>query len=178
MTQITPITSEALQASIRRLLPSQVGFGEDLRATNLITPIIDLTPTAEGSVLPTQLQNSIAFDSQSVFSITNANTNIISTTGFHRITAFATVESDGSNDRFVGVDMIEGASLKRVWSIQVNSSFSANRAYGGEIDLILFVNSGQTVNIDCSTRAFARGSVRQVATLNGTLVNPAGFTFE
>ena len=51
--EITPITSEALQAVIRRLLPSQRGFGDDLQATNLITPIIDLTPTAEGSSIPT-----------------------------------------------------------------------------------------------------------------------------
>jgi hypothetical protein len=61
--EITSVTSEALQATIRRLLPSQQGFGDDLQATNLITPIIDLTPTAEGSVLPTYLQTAIAFGS-------------------------------------------------------------------------------------------------------------------
>ena len=42
MAEIIRITSEALQATIRRLLPSQTGFGDDLQATNLITPIIDL----------------------------------------------------------------------------------------------------------------------------------------
>ena len=52
MAQIINITSEALQATIRRLLPSQQGFGEDLQATNVVQPIIDLTPTAEGTVLP------------------------------------------------------------------------------------------------------------------------------
>ena len=38
MPQITPITSEALQAKIRQLLPSQIGFGEDLQAQNVIVP--------------------------------------------------------------------------------------------------------------------------------------------
>ena len=52
MSQIIRITSEALQATVRRLLPSQQGFGEDLQASNVITPVIDLTPTAEGSQLP------------------------------------------------------------------------------------------------------------------------------
>ena len=32
MPQITSVTSESLQATVRRLLPSQVGFGEDLQA--------------------------------------------------------------------------------------------------------------------------------------------------
>ena len=45
MAQLINLTSEALQATIRRLLPSQQGFGEDLQATNVVTPIIDLTPT-------------------------------------------------------------------------------------------------------------------------------------
>ena len=48
MAQLISITSEALQATIRRLLPSQQGFGEDLQASNVITPVIDVTPTAEG----------------------------------------------------------------------------------------------------------------------------------
>ena len=49
MAQLISITSEALQATVRRLLPSQQGFGEDLQATTVVTPIIDLTPSAEGS---------------------------------------------------------------------------------------------------------------------------------
>ena len=85
--QITRITSEALQATIRRLLPSQQGFGEDLQATNVITPIIDLTPTAEGSSVPESLQQALAYGSQTVFSQTNAgDVAIISTAGFYRIT--------------------------------------------------------------------------------------------
>jgi len=59
--QIIRLTSEALQASIRRLLPSQQGFGLDLEATNVITPIIDLTPTAEGSELRQDLQSALAY---------------------------------------------------------------------------------------------------------------------
>ena len=45
--ETAPVTSEALQSTVRRLLPSQQGFGSDLEATNLIQPVIDLTPTAE-----------------------------------------------------------------------------------------------------------------------------------
>ena len=51
MSQIIPIVSEALQATVRRLLPSQNGFGEDLQASNVIVPIVNLTPSAEGTEL-------------------------------------------------------------------------------------------------------------------------------
>ena len=61
MPQLINVTSESLQATIRNLLPSQAGFSEDLTATNLIQPIIDLTPTAEGSILRAALQTAIDF---------------------------------------------------------------------------------------------------------------------
>ena len=54
--EIITVNSEALQEQIRDLLPSQNGFGSELQASNVITPIIDLTATAEGSSLGTDLQ--------------------------------------------------------------------------------------------------------------------------
>ena len=48
--EIITVNSEALEATVRDLLPSQNGFGSELQASNIITPIIDLTPTAEGSI--------------------------------------------------------------------------------------------------------------------------------
>ena len=84
MAQITSITSEALQATIRRLLPSQQGFGEDLQATNVITPIIDLTPSAEGSEIRADLQRSFSFGSITSFGAKNQTAVIASTPGFYR----------------------------------------------------------------------------------------------
>jgi hypothetical protein len=40
MAQIKSVVSESLQATIRRLLPSQSGFTEDLQAQNVIVPVI------------------------------------------------------------------------------------------------------------------------------------------
>ena len=71
MAQITTVTSEALQATLRRLLPSQQGFGEDLQASNVITPIIDLTPSAEGSILPDYLQTALTLTDATVFASNN-----------------------------------------------------------------------------------------------------------
>ena len=61
--EIITVNSEILQTQIRDLLPSQNGFGSELQASNVITPIIDLTATAEGSSLGSDLQTALAFGS-------------------------------------------------------------------------------------------------------------------
>ena len=98
MAQITTITSEALQSTIRRLLPSQQGFGEDLEASNVIQPIIDLTPTAEGTQLPFDLQTAINFTDATAFKAQGSTVTVASTPGFYRI--FGTSANRANN----GVD--------------------------------------------------------------------------
>ena len=65
--EIISVNSEVLETQIRDLLPSQNGFGSELQASNVITPIIDLTAAAEGSGLGSNLQTAIAFGSQTAF---------------------------------------------------------------------------------------------------------------
>ena len=84
--EIITVNSETLQTQIRDLLPSQNGFGSELQASNVITPIIDLTAAAEGSGLPFDLQEAIAFGSQTSFSQVGAGTTTIAnSTGFYRV---------------------------------------------------------------------------------------------
>ena len=177
MPEITSVTSEALQATIRRLLPSQQGFGNDLQATNLITPVIDLTPTAEGSVLQPTLQQAVAFGNASAFSVFNATTTIINTTGFFRITCVVNLQGTGA-DQNADLRMTDGATTKVVWSSFITSAFSSTVNPSSNLDLVVFVNSGESVDWSCSNHAIARGSVRQIADKQGNLVNPTGFTFE
>ena len=97
MAQITNITSEALQATIRRLLPSQQGFGEDLQASNVITPIIDLTPTAEGSILPSNLQQALGLGGTST-TTSSASDVIANVGGFYRVViSFVSKQTTGSD---------------------------------------------------------------------------------
>lgn len=175
MAQIREITSEALQSLFRRLLPSQAGFGEDLQATNVITPIIDLTPTAEGSFLPSYLQRGLTYGSQTVFSITNTTTStIINTPGFFQIQGNATLEQvGGSND--VRLRLTGSGSVKEI----LNFALSANSSPNGYVpfDFILFLNASETLTGTAQgTTSKIQGSFRQVADIQGNLVNPSGFT--
>jgi len=175
MAQITSVTSESLQAKIRELLPSQQGFGEDLQASNVITPVIDLTATSEGSGLGTSLQQAIAFGSQTAFSAQNATDVVVNTTGFYRIfgTASGTPTSGvGGNVYF---EMSDGLSTKTVWRLEFRSSGN-EPAVSESFDFIVFLASGESISAVSSAVNFKiQGSSRQVADVNGNLTNPSGF---
>ena len=176
MAQLINITSEALQATIRRLLPSQQGFGEDLQATNLITPIIDLTPTAEGSQLPQFIQQALAFGSQTAFNVNNATATLISTPGFFRITGIISCVGAGG---FVGgtISLSDGFSTKGIYGFALAGG-ATGAATTENVDFTVFLRAGDTCSVGTDANTVFIGSTRQVATVTGELVNPAGFSSE
>lgn len=169
MPQIIQITSEALQATIRRLLPSQQGFGVDLQASNVIQPIIDLTPTAEGSSVPQNLQTALAFGSQTAFDVANTTTTIVNNAGFYRI--FGIANLFGSSD--ITFDMSDGLASKQI----LKYAGSASQFSTTQFDFVVFLRAGDSLSItSAGVNLKCTGSVRQLADVNGVLTNPAGFT--
>lgn len=169
MAEIVPVVSEALEAQIRSLLPSQRGFGEDLQASNVITPIIDLTATAEGTSTPQYLQTALAFGSQTAFLINNGGATIANTAGFYRILAVSSLRS--TVNEAVLLSMSDGVSSKTIWQ------HAGDQQGQLQIDLTVFLRSGDSISGTATTStSFLIGSVRQVADVNGNLVNPSGFT--
>jgi hypothetical protein len=178
LTQIAPVTSEALQATIRRLLPSQVGFGEDLRATNLITPIIDLTPTAEGSILPAYLQTAASHGNITAFSVVNTTTTVISTTGFFRVLGTVVFTDTSPSQNFSGFKITDGSTPKTVWGFSIQQLSGADHL-ALNIDFNVFLRAGDSLTCTSNdgTIAFV-GSTFQIADVSGNLTSPAGFTLE
>ena len=173
--QITSVTSEALQAQIRNLLPSQEGFGTDLMAQNVIVPIIDLTSAAEGSTVPENLQTALAFGSQTEFSFSGTSGVIANTTGFWRIYAASTIEGAAGTTISNRVTLSDGLSTKTMWEHFASNTGDALTALN--IDITVFLAAGQSVNgVSTSGLSGLIGSVRQIADINGTLVNPSGFS--
>lgn len=171
MAQVRSVTSEALEATIRNLLPSQNGFTEDLQASNVITPIIDLTPSAEGSQVRQDLQTAIAFGSQTPFNVENTTTTILNTTGFYRV--FGVVSQYANTGTVVNFNLTDGLSTKLI--LQYASATSDSEK--NNIDFVVFLAAGESLNIFTSNSgAIAAGSTRQIADVNGALVNPSGFT--
>jgi hypothetical protein len=172
--QITSITSEALQAQIRNLLPSQEGFGTDLMAQNVIVPIIDLTSAAEGSSVPQNLQTALAFGSQTSFAVNGATSTIINNTGFFRI--FGSYVNAPSSSAFTTVSfgMTDGLSSKNIWQNEIPTT-TANERINGNYDFVVFCAAGISVTARADANSFISGSTRQIADINGVLINPVGF---
>jgi hypothetical protein len=173
--EIITVNSEALQTQIRDLLPSQNGFGSELQATNVITPIIDLTAAAEGSGLGSSLQQALSFGSQTAFNVNNTTTDIITSTGWYRVTCGVVLKGASGAAQGGGFDMSDGLSTKRVWGLNENFGGTADPSYSYNVDLIFFNAVGITTSIQASANASFVGSVRQVADAQGALVDPVGF---
>lgn len=168
MAQVRPVTSEALEAQIRDLLPSQNGFSEDLQATNVITPIIDLTATAEGTTTPQMLQTALAFGSQTAFDAFGTTTTLANTPGFWLLTG-AVYSGTTSTSQEIDFSLSDGLSTKQI---------AAYSALGNvEIQIIVFLRAGDSFTTSSPSNNFRfRGSIRQIADVNGNLINPVGFT--
>jgi len=167
--EIITVNSEALQTQIRDLLPSQNGFGSELQATNVITPIIDLTAAAEGSALPEYLQTSINFGGATAFRTVNTTDVIANSPGFYRVIGTATV----AGSVVAAFDMSDGLSTKRVWGSEGQLSSDKTGIY---IDLVFWLDAGITLSaVSTASTCNLTGSIRQVANSLGELVEPSGY---
>jgi hypothetical protein len=168
--EIITVNSEELQTQIRDLLPSQNGFGSELQASNVITPIIDLTRAAEGSGLPLELQTALAFGSQTAFDVSNTTAGLATSPGFYRIVGTSVISAAVNVS---SIELSNGLSTKAVWS---HISPNPSGIFTAEIDLIVWLAAGESVQITVgSTSGRVSGSIRQVADSTGTLVNPSGY---
>ena len=166
--EIITVNSEALQTQVRQLLPSQNGFGSELQASNVITPIIDLTTAAEGSALPVNLQQALAFNSQTTFAVIGAVTTLASSPGFWRISGNLFLNASGA----ANFRMDDSLTSKTVYAYELAAgSPSINVAF----DFLVWLRAGDSVNWDVNANATAYGSFRQVADSQGNLVQPSGF---
>lgn len=175
MAQITSVTSEALQKQIRDLLPSQQGFGEDLQASNVIQPIIDLTAAAQGTTTPQNMQTAIAFGSSTGFQAAATTVALANTPGFWQITGTASAMAANGGVCESKIEVSDGLSSKVVWKLGVAGNGGAQGA-SVELNLVIFLRSGDSISASTLGGGYLTGSYRQIADVNGNLVNPVGFT--
>ena len=173
--EIITVNSEALQTQIRDLLPSQNGFGSELQASNVITPIIDLTAAAEGSGLPVAMQNALSFGSQTSFDVRNTTTTIINSTGFFRILGSCNYVPLTGSTAYAEFYLNDGATSKMIYQFLAPQQTTPNTDIV-TLDFVVFLAAGHSlIGFTNSTSVGLAGSHRQIATGDGTLVPPNGF---
>ena len=179
MAQITSVTSEALQAQLRNLLPSQQGFGEDLQASNVIIPVIDLTSTAEGSFLPNYLQTAIDTSTSSEILDSNTTVTIVTTTGFWRVYGTISHKPAGS-DVVAKILLNDGSTDNQIFALTTSSDAGTDDpVYAIPLDLVVYVRAGDSIKLTQNNNNSNMSIFyRQIADINGNLTNPTGFTSE
>ena len=166
------VTTEVLERRFREVFPSQAGaeLVDDLFASGVIVPTVDFTNAASGSDLSEELQQAWDF-STGVISLQNAtNTTIINGTGFWKIgVTFNTVNSNVN----ANLNILDAAGAsKQVW----NSNFTvASTGIIVQPTFYIFLRSGDRLRGTCGAASGLNVWFRQVASLDGTLVNPLGF---
>ena len=176
MAEIVPVVSEALEAQVRSLLPSQRGFGEDLQASNVIMPVIDLTAAAEGTTTPEYLQRAQAFGSQTSFAAATGSTDIITTVGFWQITGVVNISAASATNSQCTIVLNDGSTDKTIYYFAKGTTPAYNEFLSVPIEFIIFLRAGDKLAVTNTAGANFFGSYRQVADVNGVLVNPSGFT--
>ena len=162
------IKSPALEDKINQLLPSQGGFqaGVDLSASTTVIPIVDLTESAEGSNVQAFLQRAFSHTSSNFFSINNTTTDMFNTPGYYEV--FGGVSSSSALGTGT-LQITDGATTKKVAEYvcpaandKVNIPTIIFKLEAG--DTLQGVSSGTTIGL--------RVCGRQIADINGNLVNP------
>ena len=161
------IKSQNLEDKVNQLLPSHGGFqaGVDLSASTTIIPIVDLTESAEGSLLRSDLQRSFSFKNMTSTVTNNTTQTIINTTGFYRIFGTAYIVG-GAN---CAVRLKDAVSSKDLVAFYGQVGADKNEI----IDLEVFLAAGDSVEAFSSSTAITLFlATRQIADINGNLQNP------
>lgn len=168
------IKSTTLEDKINQLLPSQGGAqaGVDLSASTTIIPIVDLTESAEGSGLREDLQKSLSLTSVTSFAVNNTTTTLVNTTGYYRVIGNFNGKSSSSGGAQGIFALTDGVTTKNLVEYTVLTSTTDNNV-SESFDFIVFLPAGDSLTAQStSTLINLSGTTRQIADINGNLINP------
>lgn len=173
------VTSEALEAKFRQVFPAQAGAEliQDLYASGVIQPVIDFSSVAEGSVLNTNLQTAWDFSTGAVTTATAGTTTLINNTGFWLVDVSVGALMSSAQTSIIRIN--DGASTKPVWGFRTPGAATAIGGSIAEQKFVVFLRAGDSLELVLSGSNIIAVDVwyRQIADVNGNLVNPLGFTF-
>ena len=175
------VTSEALEKKFRDTFTSQGGaeLVDDLYASGVVVPVVDFTAAAQGTELPANLQTAWDFSTGFDSSTTGTNT-LVNTPGFWQVNLVCVGPSVlNSPARYVLLEIDDGATTKTIWqrqSLNVATTSGYDAVYAGPF--VVYLRSGDSLKVNHQFANFFHMSIwyRQVADVNGNLVNPLGFT--
>ena len=169
---------EAIEEDLNSNFPSQGQGNPPLyySLSDVVVPTYNINPVTEGSTLPSNLQTAWDFSTgHSTF--LNTITTFISTPGFWQVDVNASVLFSSGVTRNCTLRINDGISTKIIFEINTVSSGADDFTSISENKLVVFLRSGVVLEATSNnTAAIMDVWYRQIATVNGTLVNPLGYS--
>jgi hypothetical protein len=168
------IKSDTIEDKIRKTLPSQGGLGQgiDLSASTTIVPVIDITESAEGSVLRQDLQTSFSLTAITAFVVSNTTSTLINTTGYYRVYGVLNTLSANSL-RTARFTLTDGITSKRITQFVLPANTGSLTNFIVPYDFTVFIEAGESLTATSDNASTSlEGNTRQIATVDGELVNP------
>ena len=172
------VTSEALEAKFRQVFPAQGGaeLVQDLYASGVVQPVIDFSSVAEGSVLASNLQTAWDFSTGKTRTANSTDT-MITNTGFWRVSTQVVQLVQASPLQASQMWIDDGSTQKIILEIAEFGS-TPDQFINAYWEGIVFLRAGDSLKQATTASSITMATVyRQIADVNGNLVNPLGFTF-
>jgi hypothetical protein len=171
------VTDEALEKRFRDTFRSQGGaeLVDDLYAQGVIVPVVDFTAAATGQQLAENLQT--AWDFTTGLAIQNGSgiTTAISNAGFWKVLIQFEINFAGTGGNSSNIQIFDGSSAANI--IRVTDELaSPAEVFTILSEQVVFLRAGDSLRINNDASFQTTLTYRQIATVNGDLVQPSGFT--
>ena len=169
---------EAIEEDLNSNFPSQGQGNPPLyySLSEVVVPTYSINQAAEGSSLPEMLQTAWDFSTGLAEANGNNTTTAITNPGFWLFNLFVEIDygTVGTNEGIVAID--NGITSKPIVQITDRLNNTGNQIGFVEEKHIVFLKSGESLKLISNSAMAMCITYRQIATVNGTLVNPLGYS--
>ena len=164
---------EAIEEDLNTNFPSQGQGNPPLyySLSEVVVPTYSINSVAEGSTLPQNLQTAWDFSTGHTQIVATGTTDLITNTGFWQVDL--TFIANTAN-AVAELRINSGLGVKIIW--KAGTSATTSEVFGTEDRFVVFLRSGDKLDADCIGTQRFNIWYRQIAELNGTLVNPLGYS--
>jgi len=168
---------EAIEEDLNSNFPSQGQGNPPLyySLSEVVVPTYSINSVTEGSGLPENLQTAWDFSTGSFYGTNTVNNTLINNAGFWKVTLQTTFTF--SARPIVQLVISDGLTDKTLFRLDEQQAAPSEIGFLETASFVVFLRSGDSLVLRDNLNSDTNVSYRQIATVNGELVNPLGFSF-
>lgn len=173
---------EAIEEDLNTNFPSQGQGNPPLyySLSEVVVPTYSINNVAEGTSLPSNLQTALDTSTTVTVRFSNGTSTVASNPGFYRVLVNYCIPLRGPSQENFYLDLTDGVTTAKIWSTGEGNSTTNEDDSVSTFETVVFIRSGYSLrlhSVNGGGSGYISVSSRQIATANGTLVNPLGFSF-